>query len=373
MGGGIIGASVAYYLAKRGVNDIVVFEREDEIGTGATAKCAGGVRLQFSTPANVELSRVSIEAFESFESELDTPIDYRKNGYLFVLTDEDDFSTFRANAIKQQAMGVPVEALTPEGARAIVPELELEGVVGATFCREDGVANPHAILMGYARAAKRAGVTLHRSAEVSEVRVSGERVAALRAGDEWFDVDWIVNAAGPWARSVGALAGVDIPVDPVRRQYYVTKPMDWIPDSFPLLIDQGSGVYMHKESGGMLIGESDPDEPPGFNQQVDWEFLAEVTEHAIARVPRVAEGAVGNAVAGLYEVTPDHNAILGPVESLENYLCANGFSGHGMQHAPAVGQAIAELIVDGAASSVDISAYRLGRFDGATVAEFNVI
>ncbi len=169
------------------------------------------------------------------------------------------------------------------------------------------------------------------------------------------------------------MAGVEVPVDPVKRQYFITKPMDWVPDRFPLLIDWGSGVYMHNVSGALLIGESDRNEPTSFNQQVDWEFLAKVTEHAIARIPRVEEAEIQSTAAGLYEVSPDHNAILGPVPELENFVCANGFSGHGMQHAPAVGLVISELIVDGAASSIDIAPYAIERFQKAVLPELNVI
>lgn len=369
IGGGIIGASIAYHLAVRGVKKVVVLEREEALGTGSTAKCAGGVRLQFSTPVNVEMSRLSMAAFDRFEDEMGETIDFERNGYLFVLTNERDLEMFRANAKKQRELGVPVEVLTPEEARSIVPGLAIDDLVGATFCGADGIANPHAIVQGYAKNARKLGVEIVRSSEVTSVEVDGGRVRALRTGDDRWELDWVVNAAGPWARSVGALAGVEVPVDPVKRQYFITKPMDWVLDRFPLLIDWGSGVYMHKESGGLLIGESDPNQPPSFNQQVDWEFLAEVTEHAIARVPRIEEAEIQSTVAGLYEVSPDHNAILGAVPELDNFVCANGFSGHGMQHAPAVGLVISELIVDGAASSIDIAPYAIERFQSAGVSE----
>ena len=375
IGGGIIGASIAYHLAARGVKNIVVFEREEALGTGSTAKCAGGVRLQFSTTVNVEMSRLSIAAFERFEDEMGETIDFERNGYLFVLTKERDFEIFRANAEKQQELGVPVEVLTPEEACAIVPGLAIDDLVGATFCGADGIANPHAIVQGYAKNARKLGVEIVRSSEVTGMEIEGRRVRVVTTDDDRWELDWVVNAAGPWARSVGAMAGLEIPVDPVKRQYFITKPMDWIPDRFPLLIDWGSGVYMHKQSGGMLIGESDPNQPPSFNQQADWEFLAKVTEHAIARVPRVEEAEIQSTVAGLYEVSPDHNAILGRVPELENFVCANGFSGHGMQHAPAVGLVTSELIVDGAASSIDIAPYAIERFqsDGdPRIPELNV-
>jgi sarcosine oxidase subunit beta len=373
VGGGIIGASIAYHLAARGVTGIVVFEREEELGTGSTGKCAGGVRLQFSTAANVEMSRISIAALKHFEQELDQPVDFKQNGYLFVLTTEAHLETFRRNAEKQRALGVPVQVISPDEARGIVGELRVDDLVGATFCHEDGIANPHAIVQGYARGARRLGATFSKPCEVTSMEVSAGRVVSLTAGGDRFEVGRVVNAAGPWAKGVAGLAGIEVPVEPVRRQYFITKPLPWIPDNFPLLIDWGTGVYMHKESGGMLVGESDPKEPPSFHQQVDWDFLATVSEHAIARLPRLEEAEVATGVAGLYEVSPDHNAILGPVPGIENFFCANGFSGHGMQHAPAVGLAIAELLTEGRSKSVDLAPYAIERFSRPSAGEYNVI
>lgn len=373
VGGGIIGASIAYHLARRGARNVVVFEREEELGTGSTGKCAGGVRLQFSTAANVEMSRLSIAALKRFHEELGEPVDFNQNGYLFVLTREDHFETFRQNAHKQRALGVPVEVLNPDEAHRIVPHMIVEDLVGATFCSEDGIANPHAIVQGYARSARRLGVRFLKPAEVTGMEVSSRRVVAVVAGGERWQVGTVVNAAGPWARPVAEMAGVHLPVAPVRRQYFITQPLDWIPDGFPLLIDWGTGVYMHKESGGMLVGESDLDEPSSFNQQVDWEFLARVSEHAVARIPRLEDAEVKTGIAGLYEMSPDHNAILGAVPELDNFYCANGFSGHGMQHAPAVGLGLAELLTEGKATSLDLAPFGIDRFSEGAAAEYNVI
>ena len=374
VGGGIIGASIAYHLAARGQSGIVVFEREEALGTGSTAKCAGGVRLQFSTPENISLSRISIDALKRFKDELGEPVDFEQNGYLFLLSDEIAMEKFRHNAKCQNQMGVPVEIMTPEEAQRIVPGLRINDLVGATYCGEEGIANPHAILQGYAKRAKAFGVSLHRSSEVQALRVKQGRISSLIAGDEEWEVGLVVNAAGPWARKVGQLAGIHVPVNPVRRMLFITQPLEWIPKRFPLLIDWMTGVYMHEESSGMLIGESDPNEQPSFNQQVDWEFLAGVTEHAIHRLPQLETTEIKTSWAGLYEVSPDHNAILGHVPEIENFICANGFSGHGMQHAPAVGLLIAELIINGATHSADISAYSIERFlHGQLISEENII
>ena len=194
------------------------------------------------------------------------------------------------------------------------------------------------------------------------------------AGGERWECDWLVNAAGPWAAQVGDLLGVDVPVSPVRRQFFTTEPMSWVREDMPLTIDWGTGAYMHLHSGGMLIGDSDPNEPPGFSQTPDLDHLAQVWENAAWRLPRVEEASMKAAHAGLYEVSPDHNAILGPVPEVPRFVLANGFSGHGMQHAPAVGRAISEVIVDGESRTLDISAYSVHRFKERTRApEVNVI
>ena len=196
----------------------------------------------------------------------------------------------------------------------------------------------------------------------------------ITVGEDRWEVEMVVNAAGPWAAGVGEMVDVPVPVQPYRRMGATSQVLPWIPDSFPMLIDWGTGVYMHKESGGMLMGETDKEEPPSFNQQVDWDYLARVGEHAVHRIPRLLEAEMRTGWAGLYEVSPDHNAILGFVPELENFVCANGFSGHGMMHSPAVGMGLAELIIGGSFESVDLSPYSIERFSiGERRPEHNVI
>lgn len=374
IGGGVMGCSIAYHLATLGMKNVVIFEREELLGIGATAKCAGGVRLQFSTPANVALSQWSISALKRFEEEIGEPVDFRQNGYLFLITRESDLNVFQKNARRQQEMGVPVRLISPEEARRIVPGLDIGDLVGATFCEEDGLVNPHAMVQGYAKQARRMGVSILTSTEVTEMEVSSRKIHTLIASGERWGVEWVVNAAGPWAGRVGQLAGTHVPVQPFRRMGFTSVPLGWVPDNFPMLIDWSTGVYMHKESGGMLMGESDRDEPPSFNQNVDWDYLARIGEHAIRRLPRLSDAKIRRGWAGLYEVSPDHNAILGMVPDKENFVCANGFSGHGMMHSPAVGQALAELITTGTTPSLDLESYSIQRFDlEELLPEHNVI
>ena len=330
--------------------------------------------MQFTTAANVALSRYSMEEIRNFRERTGVDADFAQDGYLFLLNSEEDLRRFSETAVVQRALGAPVEVITPEEAARILPGIVTDDLVGATFCGEDGVATPAALVAGYAALARRAGVELRRGCEVTSVSVVAGGGFAFVAGGERWECDWLVNAAGPWAGQVGALLGVEVPVSPMRRQFFTTEPLSWVPKKMPLTIDWGTGVYMHVHSGGMLIGNSDPDEPPGFSQTPDLDYLAGVWEDAARRLPRVEEASMKTLNAGLYEVSPDHNAILGPVPEIPRFVLANGFSGHGMQHAPAVGKAISEVIADGASRTLDISAFSVARFAGGTgVPEGNVI
>lgn len=386
VGGGVIGASIAAHLGERmgrrgdgggsaGRPAVVVFEREDALGTGSTAKAAGGVRLQFTTAANVAFSRYSIEEIRRFEERTGVDPEFHQDGYLFLLNREADLARFTETARRQRSLGAPVEVIPPEEAARILPGIRTDDLVGATFCAEDGVATPAALVAGYAALARRHGVTLRRGAAVTHAAPRPGGGFCFTAGSEAWESDWLVNAAGPWAAEVGRLLGARIPVSPVRRQFFVTAPLDWIPRRMPLTIDRGTGVYLHRHSGGMLIGNSDPDEPPGFSQTPDLDYLAGVFEDAASRLPALEEAEMKTAAAGLYEVSPDHNAILGEVPGLPGFVVAGGFSGHGMQHAPAVGRSISDLILDGESRALDLEPFSITRFtDGpAPPGEENVI
>lgn len=384
VGGGVIGASIAAHLGERmgagsggagGRAAVVVFEREDALGTGSTAKAAGGIRLQFTTAANVAFSRYSIEELRRFEERTGVDPEFHQDGYLFLLDREADLARFAETAREQRRLGAPVEVITPEEAGWIHPGIRVDDLVGATFCAEDGVATPAALVAGYAALARRSGVELRRGAAVTEAAPRPGGGFSFTAGGEPWEADWLVDAAGPWAAEVGRLLGVEIPVSPVRRQFFVTAPLSWLPPRTPLTIDWGTGVYMHRHSGGMLVGNSDPDEPPGFSQTPDLAYLGQVFFDAAARLPALADAELRTTAAGLYEVSPDHNAILGEVPGVPGFLVAGGFSGHGMQHAPAVGRAISEVILDGESRALDIEPFSITRFSkgGAPRGEDRVI
>lgn len=373
IGAGCIGAAIAYHLGRRGVRDVVVLEREPVSGAGSTGKCAGGIRQQFSTELNVRISELSVRHYERFETEMGSGPVFFPVGYLFLLSDEARWAAFQAQAAMQRGLGLPVQTLTPEGAGALVPQLDLDGVLGATFCSTDGLGNPHEITQAFEAQARALGARFRFGVEATGLLRDGRRVTGVQTSEGDIVTPLVVNAAGAWAAAVAAWAGVDLPVLPYRRHCFVTKPMAWIDERLPMVVDMKSGVYMHRESGGLLLGLADRDESPGFDTSTNWDFLERVVEPAMERIPALAEAEVAHGWAGLYETTPDHNAVLGPAEGVPGLMLANGFSGHGFMQAPGVGQLMAEWIVDGR-PSLDLTPLRLERFrDARTVVESNVI
>ena len=373
VGAGCIGASIAYHLAQHGVKALVL-EREKIAGNGSTGHCAGGVRQQFTTPVNVALSKISIEAFArmndelAYEGELYWPV-----GYLFCVPDEARWARFKANAATQRALGVAVEELTPAEVARRWPLLETKDLAGATFCATDGLADPHGVTAAYFAAAKRLGAAFEFEADVRGVKVAEGRVQGVVTSRGDVATPVVINAAGPHAAEVGKMAGVELPVVPLRRQIFTTQPADWVPATFPMVVDVGTGVYMHRESGGLLLGLADVDEPPSFHTHIDLDFRDKVFMLGFERLPRLEDAEYRAGWAGLYEDTPDHNAILGEAPSVRGFWLANGFSGHGFMHSPAVGMVIADLVT-GRPPRADVSALALERFArAALVAEANVI
>jgi sarcosine oxidase subunit beta len=368
IGGGCMGASVAYHLAKRGVTDVVLVEREPMLGMGSTGRNAGGVRHQFSSEANVKLSIESIRFFERFVDEVGQEIDFHQDGYLFLLSDEANLSAFARNVEMQRRLGVGVDLITPGEAQRLAPGLNVEGVIGATFCARDGIADPNGVTMGFAKAAQQRGVEIVRETEVTAVRTEHGRVTDVETSRGIISTGAIVNAAGPYAKRVGEMAGLEIPVLPYRRHIFISEPVPagLAPSNRIMVVDFETTFYFHREGAGILFGMADPSERPGFDTTVSWEFLEDVTRVAVGRLPRLAEAGIAYAWAGLYEMTPDAMPIIGAANEVKGFYMINGFSGHGFQHSPAAGRILAEIIRDGAAESDDLSAFSYDRFSAGS-------
>jgi sarcosine oxidase subunit beta len=377
VGGGIVGLASAYYLRRRGV-DVTVCERSN-VGAGSTERSAGGIRTQFSTRVNVSLSLASIEVWESFEETFDTDIAYRRSGYLFLAREHGTADGFRENVAMQNDLGVDSEFLAPEEAREYCPGLRPDRFVGATYAASDGFADPHLALQGFAGAAREAGAEIRTKTEVTDVRRNDAgAVVGVETDGGRLDADFVVNAAGPWARRIAAMADLDLPVAPRRRQVAIVDPEDPVPESVPLTIDLDTGSYFRPErEGAALVGghfdheESDAD-PDAYRERTDLDWTVEAVERAADYATHFGpETRVKRGWAGLYAVTPDHHPII--EETIPGFVNAVGFSGHGFQHAPATGQVVAELVADGRASAVDVSLLASDRFErGATTTERNV-
>jgi glycine/D-amino acid oxidase-like deaminating enzyme len=371
VGGGIIGASIAYHLAARGVRDVVVLER-DHVGGGSTTRNAGGVRLQFSTEINVRLSLRSLPRIERFQEEMGVDPHLRQVGYLFLITEERDVAPFEASLAMWKRLDVPAQRLDATGVHGVFPELRVDDLRFATLCMRDGYCDPTSILNGYIARAKEKGVRFREEEPLIGITRAGERVNAVRTQKGEIACETVVNAAGAWGAEVGALAGIDLPIRPLRRQIFVTDPVPGLDRDFPLTVEFASSLYFHRESGGVLMGMADPTDGPGFDSSVNWDFLPTLVERALYRLPILERANVKTGWAGFYEDTPDKHPIIGAV-GVDGFLCAAGFSGHGIMHAPAAGEAIAELIVDGR-TSLDLGALAYDRFRrGDLIKEHNVI
>jgi sarcosine oxidase, subunit beta len=370
IGAGIVGLSIGYHLARRGARRIIVLERAGQAGTGSTAKATGGIRHQFSTEINVRLTQLSLPEFERFEEETGAPVDFVQHGYLFVTTRADRADVMRAGLDLQRRLGVPSRWVTPGEAATLFPDLRVDDLVGGTFCPLDGSANPYGAVQGYLRRCRDLGVRVLMGQEVIGIDVTAGRIHGVRTASGAYAAPVVVNAAGPYARDVAALAGVELPVHPYRRQVFVMTPVPGLHRGAPLTVDLDTEWYLHQDRGGALyMGGTDKDTRPGLDEVVDWDGFDVVAQAALRRVPRMREALVARAYAGIRSLTPDLHAILGPVPSVSGFYCACGFSGHGFMHAPAVGRLLAEAILDGDVSALDITPLALTRFAGKTRAE----
>ena len=373
VGGGVMGASTAYHLAARGQKNIVLLEKEDFFGQGATGRCAGGVRYQFATEINIRLSQESLPMLERFQEEIGQAIDYRQCGYLFLLTNQDDIAVFKNNVALQHRLGVQTEWLSGDDIRKRLPMMNLSDVVAGTYNNKDGLVDPNGVVMGYINAAQRLGVQAKTDITVTNIQTQAGRVTAVETSAGKISTPIVVNATGPWAGLISQMAGLAIPLTPLRRQMLTTTPIPEIPEDFPFVIDFAQSLYFHREGQGILTGMSNPHETPGFDQNVDLDFELINLEAAAARLPILEKAGRASHWAGLYEITPDAHPIYGHTP-ISGFYLVTGFSGHGFMHGPISGKLMSEIILDGEAKTLDISMLDLARFDeGRVIREYNVV
>ena len=368
IGGGIIGVAVAYHLAKKNYGRIAVVEKDQYLGNGSTAKCAGGIRAQFSSEINVRMSLLSEDKFETFAQDMDCDVQFDQVGYLFVLTSDEQVRNFRSQFEMWKRLGVPAQWLSPDEIGKLAPPLKVDDIIAGTFSKKDGIGDPHQFTQGYVTAARRLGVKILLETKATGITAIGDKIISVQTDRGELLTNTVVNAAGPYARQIAGFLGINLPVAPIKRQIVTTAPLDFISESFPMVVDIGSGLYTHKESGGLLMGWADKDTPEGFDESTDPDYTDAILMKGLDRIPQLETAEIKTAWGGLYESTPDHHAVIGSSGVVPRFFYCAGFSGHGFMHAPAAGIVTAELIC-GEKTSFDISPLSPQRFTGAPLGD----
>ncbi|MGW8400978.1 NAD(P)/FAD-dependent oxidoreductase [Streptomyces lydicus] len=367
IGGGVIGASIAFHLAEAGVARVLLLER-DHPASGSSGKPLGGVRAQFSDPLNIRLGLRSLDAWRDFARRPGAEIGLTPVGYLFLLGDDRELAIFTEGIRTQNAHGVPSRLLTPRAAHDLCPYLDPAGIVAAAYSPTDGYALPGAAVTGYLRAARRLGATVRSHCPVTALDTADGALRAVRTPHGTVRTDTVICCAGAWSGAIGALAGVDLPVTPLRRQIAFTGPLRPAPPRIPFTLDFDSTLYFHDDgAGGLLMGFSDPRQQPGFGRDFTREWLEPFRAAAARRAPELARLPVVGGWAGLYEMTPDRTALIGEAARPGRFLYATGFSGHGFLQAPAVGELVRDLYL-GREPFLDIRPLAATRFDGGAPA-----
>ncbi|MEU7176851.1 MULTISPECIES: NAD(P)/FAD-dependent oxidoreductase [Streptomyces] len=363
IGGGVIGASIAFHLAEADAGQVLLLER-DEPASGSSGKPIGGVRAQFSDPLNIRLGLRSLDAWRGFARRPGADIGLDRVGYLFLLADESELATFTQGVEIQNALGVPSRIISPRAARDLCPYVDPHTIVAAAYSPADGYALPGAAVAGYLRAARRLGATVRTHCPVTAIDTADGTVQAVRTPYGTVRTHTVVCCAGAWSGAVGALAGVELPVTPLRRQIAFTGPLRPAPPRIPFTLDFGSTLYFHNDGAdGLLMGLSDPAQQPGFERRFTREWLRPFRTAAARRTPELARVPVTGGWAGLYEMTPDRNALIGEAGHPDRFLYATGFSGHGFLQAPAVGELVRDLCL-GREPFLDVGPLAATRFDG---------
>jgi len=373
LGGGVMGASTAYHLASRGHTNILLLERESFFGTGATGRCAGGIRHQFNTEVNIRLSQKSLTMIDALEEETGQSALVQKCGYLFVLSDEKDVSVFQNSLKLQISLGVKTEWLSGDEVRRLTAPCVFQDAIAGTFNADDGLADPNSIVMGYINAARRHGAVCLTDCSATGIELKKNKVRKVRTSLGTVETETVVNACGPWSAFFGNEIGLEIPVSPLRRQWFVTENIPELPAEFPFVIDFSQSLYFHREASGLLSGMSNHNQKIGADQSIDQAWEMRHIEAALKRMPLLGNSGIKSRQAGLYELTPDAHPIIGST-LVEGFYLLTGFSGHGFMQGPICGKLMAEILIDGKASTVDISMLDYKRFaEKRLIPEYNVV
>jgi len=371
VGGGVVGVSAAFHLAEAGA-DVVLLER-DQLASGSTSKAAGGLRAQFSDVLNIEIAKRSLEAYKRFEQRPGWEIDFEEIGYLFVLTTVGEVEAFKQSVALQNELGVPSRIISADEAKDLCPLLAGEDILAASYCPTDAHATPESVVQGYASGARSHGAHIAVRTPVEGIDRTGDTITGVRTPHGTVETGTVICAAGAWSRACGEMAGVTLDVTPMRRQVLFTAPMPDLPRKLPLTIDFTTGFYFHREGRGLLTGMADPNETPGFLMETTDDWIPSLLAIAEKRAPRLATAPIQGGWAGLYDMSPDYNAMIGEAKTVARFLYATGFSGHGFLQGPATGEILRDLVL-GRTPFVDVAPMSAERFDGGMLApEFHVV
>jgi sarcosine oxidase subunit beta len=365
IGGGIVGASIAYHLAEAGCTNVLIVERETRQGLGSTGKSAGGVRAQFATPINIRMSLFSIDIFSRFEELTGHTAQYRAHGYLFMATSSSHLEYLKANQSLQIEQGLKgARMVSKEEILEILPQVRSDDIMGGSFCPSDGFVDPYSVMTGFTARARERGARVWLGTEVTGIETEGGRVRAVVTSRGRVETPTAVNAAGAWAAKIATLAGIDLPVKPLKRQIVNTEPFDLVPERLPMVIDMSNGFHFRREGTCIMMMWPEPEATYAYDTNFDREFIEKILTLAVNRVPCFEDAQVNprRCWAGLYEVTPDHHAIIGKAPGVDGFYLANGFSGHGVMHSPATGKIVSELVLFGEPRTLDARPLGLERF-----------
>ncbi len=373
IGGGISGCAIAYNLAKKGVKDVVIIEKE-YLCSGATGRCGAGIRMQWGTEMNCRLAKYSVEFFEHANEtlEYEGDVEFKQGGYLIIAATEKEVDQFHKNIALQNSLGIPSRYITPQEAKEIVPHMDETQVLGAAFNPKDGHLNPFHTTQAYADAAVRLGVEIMKFTEVTGIKVENGKIKGVQTDKGFISTNVVVNAAGGHSQVIGKMAGIDLPLFSERHQILVTEAVD--PMQGPMFMSFSQNIYCQQTPhGSFIMGRGDPNEPRDLRVTSSWEFLEEMAKTCIRFLPPLKELRMVRQWSGLYNMSPDRQPIYGPVEGLEGFFLACGYSGHGFMFGPVTGVVIAESIL-GEKHTIPVDALGPDRFEkGLMVFEPSVV
>jgi len=372
IGGGVVGLSIAYNLAKRGIKDIVLIEKS-YLGSGATGRCGAGVRQQWGTKQNCLLAKESMKVFENFKDilQIKRDIELKQKGYLLLAYSAKELEQFKKNLEIQHSLNIPSVLLTPQQAKEIVPDLNTENLVGAAFCPKDGHANPFQVTFGYAEAAQQLGVEINKFTEVIDIKTRNNKIIGVQTNKGFIETQKVIAAAGGWTQEIAKMAGINLPIFSERHEILVTEPVKKILD--PMLMSFSYNIYCQQTpEGSFIMGYGPEGEPPSYNMDSSWKFLEIMSKKATFLLPPLKNIRIIRQWAGLYNMSPDKQPIVSKIDQMEDFYVACGFSGHGFMLAPALGVLMADIVTDSELTYNVV--LDIGRFErGEIIAEPSVV